>query len=236
MDSSNKAVMLFAAVTLVWAGSLWMAFWSGFSSHLSVATVAAHGADRVRQIENERLLKKIESGDVESARASLSELVRLDGELIEMDKKIPKLGLTDIALAGLTSPRALIGLLETARRMDDAPRHPQSARAPAAKTKITGVYSNLRYNLEGGDLLGMELIVVPSEAGYIAFVQIAEGGTPYTAVVPIVVAGQRISFMLPPGGAYGGTRFDGDLKEASLVLHSPTGVDETLKRGRSYWQ
>lgn len=115
-----------------------------------------------------------------------------------------------------------------------------SATGPAfaqiSGAKVTGVYSNLRYNQEGGDLLGMELLVVPSEAGYKAFVQIAEGGAPYTAVVPVAMAGTQISFTLPPGGAYGGLRFEGELKGASLVISSPAGVQETLPRGKSYWQ
>lgn len=108
--------------------------------------------------------------------------------------------------------------------------------AQMPKAKVTGVYSSLRYNHEGGDLLGMELLVVPSTAGYTAFVQIAEGGAPYTAVVSIAVEGSRISFTLPSDGAYGGVRFDGELKGASLVISSPAGTKETLRRGKSYWQ
>lgn len=108
--------------------------------------------------------------------------------------------------------------------------------AQTSNTKVTGVYSNLRYNKEGGDLLGMELLVIPSATGYTAFVQIAEGGTPYTAIVPVAVAGSRISFTLPSEGAYGGARIDGELKGASLVINWPAGTNETLRRGKSYWQ
>ncbi len=108
--------------------------------------------------------------------------------------------------------------------------------AQTTKLKVTGIYSNLRYIQEGGDLLGMELLVVPSEAGYTGFVQIAEGGAPYTAVVPVVATGSRISFTLPSDGAYGAMKFDGELKGASLVIKSPEGANETLMRGKSYWQ
>jgi hypothetical protein len=111
-----------------------------------------------------------------------------------------------------------------------------SAFAQTSKTKVAGVYSNLRYSQEGGDLLGMELLVVPSATGYTAFVQIAEGGAPYTAVVPVAVAGSQISFTLPPDGAYGGMRFDGELRGGSLVISWPAGTNETLRRGKSYWQ
>jgi hypothetical protein len=30
---------------------------------------------------------------------------------------------------------------------------------------VSGIYSNLRYNVEGGDLLGMELLIFPSGSG-----------------------------------------------------------------------
>ncbi|ULU25745.1 hypothetical protein [Dyella terrae] len=105
-----------------------------------------------------------------------------------------------------------------------------------SKPKVTGVYSNLRYNQEGGDLLGMELLVIPSEAGYTAFVQIAEGSAPYTAIVPLAVENSQISFTLPLGGAYGGMKFDGELKATSLVIKSAAGANETLRRDKSYWQ
>ena len=35
---------------------------------------------------------------------------------------------------------------------------------PASAPKITGIYSNLRFNDEGGDLLGMEILVLPRES------------------------------------------------------------------------
>jgi hypothetical protein len=120
----KKVLVLFGAATLVWAGSLWMAFWSGFSCHLSVATVAAHDTDRVRLIEDKWLLQKIENGDIESARASLRESVKLDDELVKINKKMPRFGLADITLAGLTSPKELMGLLNTSRELDDAHKHP----------------------------------------------------------------------------------------------------------------
>ena len=89
-----------------------------------MATVAAHGTDRVRLIEDKWLLQKIEDGDIESARASLRESVKLDDELVKINKKMPRFGLADITLAGLTSPKELMGLLNTARELDDAHKHP----------------------------------------------------------------------------------------------------------------
>jgi hypothetical protein len=109
--------------------------------------------------------------------------------------------------------------------------------AQTSVPKITGIYSSLRYNQEGGDLQGMELLVIPEKAGgYSAFVQIAEGGAPFTAVVHIFVEGSRISFVIPVEGAFGERRFEGEMKGTSLVIGSPNGAKQTLHRGKSYWQ
>jgi hypothetical protein len=109
--------------------------------------------------------------------------------------------------------------------------------AQTSVPKITGVYSSLRYNQEGGDLQGMELLVIPEEAGgYKAFVQIADGGAPFTAVVHIFLEGSRIWFVIPVEGAFGERRFEGELKGKSLVIGSPAGAKQTLYRGKSYWQ
>lgn len=111
-----------------------------------------------------------------------------------------------------------------------------AAHAATPEPKIAGIYSDLHYSQEGGDLLGMELLVVPTESGYAAFVQIAEGGAPYTAMTPVGIAGTHVSFELPPGGAYGGVRFTGEWNGSSLVVTWPAGDVETLRRGKSYWQ
>jgi hypothetical protein len=111
------------------------------------------------------------------------------------------------------------------------------ASAQNGRPMVSGVYSDLEYNQEGGDLLGMELLIIPSDpSGYRAFVQIAEGGPPYAVIVPLLVEGSRVEFTLPAGSAYSGEHFVGTLSSTKLVLHSPQGKQETLKRGKSYWQ
>jgi hypothetical protein len=106
------------------------------------------------------------------------------------------------------------------------------------RDQVTGIYSDLHYNKEGGDLLGMELVIVPSQSGYTAFVQIAEGGAPYVTTVPFIAKEALVSFTLPQGGPYSGKRFEGKLSESSLAIKSQTGsqATEILKRGPSYWQ
>ena len=106
--------------------------------------------------------------------------------------------------------------------------------------RITDIYSNLSYNKDGGDLLGMELLILPSghgpEPAYSVFVQIAEGGTPFSVVVPLKVTGTKIEFTLPPGGAYSDEHFEGTFKGIELVVRWSQGTEEHLKNGKSYWQ
>lgn len=112
--------------------------------------------------------------------------------------------------------------------------------ANAADARMSGIYSDMSYNAEGGDLLGMELMIVPTpEGGYTAFVQIAEGGAPAVALVPLTVSGSRIEFTMPGTGGH----FVGVITGDSLVGHwtegqlsSTGGKEEHLKRGKSYWQ
>jgi hypothetical protein len=43
--------------------------------------------------------------------------------------------------------------------------------AAQSRVQITGVSSDLRYNAQGGDLLGMEVFMVAGPGGYFATVQ-----------------------------------------------------------------
>ena len=53
--------------------------------------------------------------------------------------------------------------------------------------KISGIYSDHVFNHEGGDLLGIEIMIVPREPkgdlAWSVFAQVAEGGPPQTALV-----------------------------------------------------
>jgi hypothetical protein len=108
-----------------------------------------------------------------------------------------------------------------------------------------GVYSNLHYNKEGGDLLGAEVLLFPSDGptGFAALVQLAEGGAPASFLVPARVTGTRVQFAIPEGGAYGGLSFSGSISRTELVgrwssgtAFGDVGATERLKRGKSYWQ
>jgi len=107
--------------------------------------------------------------------------------------------------------------------------------------KVSSLYSDLTYSAEGGDLLGMELLVVPAgedKTGILwnAFFQLSEGAAPYCTVVSLLVRGNKVEFTLPPGGALGGLHFTGTISSTEMVLTTPSGQVEHLRRGKSYWQ
>jgi len=112
------------------------------------------------------------------------------------------------------------------------------------KIRITGIYSNLVYNQEGGDLLGNELFIVSAqEHGFFAFFQSWAGGTTAPVVVPVQVEGDRVTFIIPAPslgegsyeGRISGTGFDGKFR---YPLASGGFREEPiqLKRKKSYWQ
>lgn len=106
--------------------------------------------------------------------------------------------------------------------------------------RITGIYSDLVQSQESGDLSGMEPIIIPSnnsvKTPYTVFVQIAEGGAPRTAIVPLTVNGLVIEFDFPEAGSMLKEHFVGVLIGNKLVVRWASGSEEELKRGKSYWQ
>src|ERR1700722_15614747 len=97
-----------------------------------------------------------------------------------------------------------------------------------APLKVSGIYSDLAYNAEGGDLLGLELLVIPAgedNTGVLwnAVVQLAEGGAPYCKVVPFVVHGSRVEFTLPRDGAGEAMHFAGTISATEISLTTPAG-------------
>jgi hypothetical protein len=101
------------------------------------------------------------------------------------------------------------------------------------KLRVSGIYSDLHYNEEAGDLLGTEVWLTPTNSGWHAVVQIAEGEPDVPVVVFAEVDGANVSFEIPGGDRP--LRFIGRVSDRSL---DGTLGHETLslKRGRSYWQ
>lgn len=119
-----------------------------------------------------------------------------------------------------------------------------SAKA-ADQSQVTGIYSDLYYNDEGGDLLGTEIFIVVTGQGsdYAVFFQNWEGGSTFPVVVPAQVDGDKITFKVPPpsdaAGTYSGRigkkGFDGTWKHKDDDGSYRTEPIH-LGRKKSYWQ
>jgi hypothetical protein len=115
--------------------------------------------------------------------------------------------------------------------------------ASKQRVRITGIYSDLYYNQEGGDLLGNEIFIVAARGDhYAAFVQRAQGEPQMPSVVPVRVDGNAVSFSVPdPSG--GKDEYKGRISAAGFdgtLQHQPAGNGPAeqlhLKRKKSYWE
>jgi len=108
------------------------------------------------------------------------------------------------------------------------------------KLKYAGTFSNLEYNQEGGDLLGMEIKIVPTKKGYQGALQIAEGGPSELMVVDVFFEKDNVKFEIPKSySIYGGGVFEGKIDskgiKGALRFEGTEGDKEILTRGRGYW-
>jgi hypothetical protein len=104
--------------------------------------------------------------------------------------------------------------------------------------KITGTYTSMRFNKEGGDLLGQELKIVLTRKGYQGALQFAEGGAGELIIVEIHIEADKINFALPDtspdAGQFSGTIQNGVIR--GLFRFKGGGEEKVeLKRGKSYW-
>ncbi len=104
------------------------------------------------------------------------------------------------------------------------------------KIRITGIYSDMAYNHEGGDLLGQEIFIVATKKGYFVIFQYSEGEPNVPVIIPADIKGAEISFIIPgdvdPRGMFRGTIGDEGLKGE----FSGNNQRVFLKRKNSYWQ
>jgi hypothetical protein len=111
-----------------------------------------------------------------------------------------------------------------------------SVAAGAKQPKPTGMFSDMAYNDEGGDLLGTEVFVTYAHDGYFVVYQSSEGEPITPVVVPATIAGTSIKFVVPktadPRGSFVGTigakELTGSFSGSKEIIH--------LKRKVSYWQ
>ncbi len=104
--------------------------------------------------------------------------------------------------------------------------------------RIAGTYSSLAYHEEGGDLLGYEVRIIPTNKGLRAVVQIAEGGAGEVNVVQVVQTGETLAFNIPLADD-APARFEGKVTARGLegTVTFPSGASERLilRRSVSYW-
>lgn len=113
---------------------------------------------------------------------------------------------------------------------------PPSVALTEEKVKVTGIYSDLAFNKESGDVLGEELLIVFSREGYYVVFQSSEGEPIAPVVIPAKIDGQKISFTLPANMAERG-KFIGKFSRNWLIgKFQGSGQELHLKRKNSYWQ
>jgi hypothetical protein len=120
---------------------------------------------------------------------------------------------------------------------------------------ITGTFSDLRYNEEGGDVIGTEIRIVVAKKGYQATIQFGEGEPSDLIVVPVHFGfesmrigevqkppkyeAEKVRFDLPEGSDYAGS-FEGEVTRKSLSgnFHFARGgkLHVKLPKKRSYWE
>jgi hypothetical protein len=110
--------------------------------------------------------------------------------------------------------------------------------AAQSAPRITGTYSNMYFNKEGGDVLGEEIKIVFTNKGYQGALQFAEGTPSALMVVDIKVEGTKVSFSVPepdPNACqFTGTIHRGVLK-GQLRFKRGASEEVELKKGKSYW-
>ena len=107
--------------------------------------------------------------------------------------------------------------------------------AKQPKVKITGTFSSLEYNQEGGDLNGVEIFIFFAGEHMVLF-QESVGEPVAPSLVRAKVNGDSVEFTVP--GLGGGKRtFTGKISKTHLVGKF-SGAKEQLKllRRSSYWQ
>ena len=105
------------------------------------------------------------------------------------------------------------------------------------KQQLTGIYTDMRYNEEGGDVLGMELYLVYGCRGYFATVQCAGGEPSKPVTIPVQISGNGMAFRLPEGLPECGISFTGVITSKGLKgRFDGEATDRWLPRKNGYWQ
>jgi len=110
--------------------------------------------------------------------------------------------------------------------------------AQPAAVRIPGTYSNLAMNEDGGDLLGVEIKIVPIGERYQGAVFLSEGEPQPMTIVEVRVRGTSVEFDVP-GKQKTGWKFSGQITGKSLtgtIRYASGGVEKVvLPRRCGYW-
>ena len=108
------------------------------------------------------------------------------------------------------------------------------------KVRVTGMFSDLAYVAEAGDLVGTEVFLGYQGDGiYFALVQCAEGSPSKPLLVEASVDGLQVKFSLPPSDSSHCpvATFVGTVSRSGLRGKFLGGGEAvTLRRRSSYWQ
>lgn len=108
---------------------------------------------------------------------------------------------------------------------------------------IVGTYSNLTYSEGEGDVIGIEITILPAGTpgnySYYALVQTADGEAAAPQLAPIKFDGMNISFSFNYPGA-GDVKFAGSVAGTTLIGYLTGGqfssTKYTLPRKVGFWQ
>jgi hypothetical protein len=107
-----------------------------------------------------------------------------------------------------------------------------------AVPRVTGTYSDMYYNAQGGDVLGTEIKIVNTRKGLQGAIQFSEGAPEQLVVVDIQIKNDAVSFVIPEPSPYAG-EFTGSTRAGVLIgefRYKSGGSNKVeLKKGKSYW-
>jgi hypothetical protein len=110
--------------------------------------------------------------------------------------------------------------------------------AAEEKMKYTGTYSSLEYHRTTGDLVGVEIRIVLTRAGYQGSVQFSDGEPGPLMLVRVTFEKNAVRFEIPTSQPDAGV-FEGKVSARGIrgrFTYKNGGTqDVDLRRGRSYW-
>jgi hypothetical protein len=112
-------------------------------------------------------------------------------------------------------------------------------RAAADTPKLQGIYSNMEPSVEQGELIGIEVFILPhirdDEVAYVALVQFSDGLPTRPQLVDLAIQDDGISFSAvhPIEGEIG---FNGSIDTEGLTGRFDALGEVSLPRGESIWQ